>query len=232
MAAVGETDSSLAAQCLDLCQALTSQGKAFQFSLTIGTTFAFTLDSRCKDPLVSATKKKASPSTIRRNAKRKEEFLKKKSKPADQEQEEIEAGKEPTSHGATLQCGQCEKIFKSEPGLKIHIGKAHKAPPTEHVREISLAAALNVSPMKDSHRIVPCHVCGEEMSPSHTCDDDECNSLSSSPSKTFKCFICGEDLNSEDSLENHYNTKHPNQCRDCKAMNSNPCSFFCSNYKR
>ena len=157
---------------------------------------------------------------------------KKKSKPAPAEQEEIEAGKEPTSQGATLQCGQCEKLFKSEPGLKIHIGKAHKAPTTENVRKMSLAAALNVSPMKDIDRIVPCHVCGEEMSPSHICDDDECDSVSSSPAKTFKCFICGEDLNSEDSLENHYNTKHPNQCRDCKAMNSNPCSFFCSNYKR
>ena len=73
---------------------------------------------------------------IRKNAKRKEEFLKKKSKPAAAEQEKIEAGKEPTSQGVNLQCGQCDKLFKSEPGLKIHIGKAHKAPPTEHLLQL------------------------------------------------------------------------------------------------
>ena len=35
MTALGEADSSLASQCLALCQALTSQGKAFNFSLNI-----------------------------------------------------------------------------------------------------------------------------------------------------------------------------------------------------
>ena len=52
------------------CSALTSQGKLFQFSLKIGKAFSFTLDSRCKDSLVSMTKKRASPSTLRRNARR------------------------------------------------------------------------------------------------------------------------------------------------------------------
>ena len=54
MANVDETDSSLATKCLAFCQALSSQGKAFQFSLNIGSTFSFTLDTRCKetgDPL-------------------------------------------------------------------------------------------------------------------------------------------------------------------------------------
>ena len=127
MATVGESDSSLAAQCLDFCKALTSQGKVFQFSLNIGKAFSFTLDSRCKDSLVSMTKKKASPSTLRRNARRKEEFLTKKSKPAP-EQEEVPAGKELTSQISTFQCDQCEKVFKQESGLKIHIGKTHMAP--------------------------------------------------------------------------------------------------------
>ena len=127
MATVEESDSSLAAQCLDFCKALTSQGKAFQFSLNIGSAFSFTLDTRCKDSLVFTTKKRASPSTLRRNAKRKEEFLRKKSKPAP-EQEEVLAGKELTCHSSTFQCDQCEKVFKQESGLKIHIGKTHKAP--------------------------------------------------------------------------------------------------------
>ena len=46
MAAVNESDSSLANKCLDLCHALAGQGKAFRFSLTIGSTFTFSLDSR------------------------------------------------------------------------------------------------------------------------------------------------------------------------------------------
>ena len=87
MANVDETDSSLATKCLAFCQALSSQGKAFQFSLNIGSTFSFTLDTRCKETL--ATKKKASPSTLRRNAKRREDFLKRKYKPEDQQQEKI-----------------------------------------------------------------------------------------------------------------------------------------------
>ena len=99
MATVDETDSSLATKCMAFCQALTSQGKAFQFSLNIGTTFTFTLDTRCKETL--ATKKKASPSTLRRNAKRREDFFKKKYKPAG-EQEKIETDKEQTSHSAAF----------------------------------------------------------------------------------------------------------------------------------
>ena len=76
MAAV---DSSLASQCMDFCQALVSQNKSFTFSLTIGSTFAFSLDT--KESLAPAAKavKRKSPSAIRRNARRRAEFLKKKS---------------------------------------------------------------------------------------------------------------------------------------------------------
>ena len=77
MAAVNESDFPLVNKCLELCHALAGQGKAFRFSLTIGSTFTFSLDSRegKKTPLPS----RKSPSTLRRNAKRKEDFLKKKS---------------------------------------------------------------------------------------------------------------------------------------------------------
>ena len=170
MATVDETNSSLATKCLAFCQALSSQGKAFQFSLNIGSTFSFTLDTRCKDTL--ATKKKASPSTLRRNAKRMEDFLKKKNKPAF-EQEKIVTDKEETSQSTAFQCDQCDNHFKTESGLKIHIGKSHKLPPIEHVRDTSTASSLTVSPIKDSCRSIPCNNCGEEMSPSHICIDVE-----------------------------------------------------------
>ena len=60
------------------CNALASQGQVFNFSISVGRNFSFSLDTRSKaikDPTV--TKKKASPSTLRRNAKRREEFYKK-----------------------------------------------------------------------------------------------------------------------------------------------------------
>ena len=81
MTAVGESDFSLATKCLDFCQTLTSQGSPFNFSLTIGSSFSFSLDTREKMVALASqvkSKKKASPSTLRRNARRREDFLKKK----------------------------------------------------------------------------------------------------------------------------------------------------------
>ena len=72
MAAVVESDSSLAMKCLDICQALTSQGKIFNF-LTFS--FSFTSGDKTLDTRVGSQKKKQSPSSLRRNARRKEEFL-------------------------------------------------------------------------------------------------------------------------------------------------------------
>ena len=83
MTAVGESESALASKCLDLCQTLMSQGLAFKFSLTVGSSFAFSLDTspsldtKGKEPV----KKKPKPSTLRRNARRRDEFLKKKQAP-------------------------------------------------------------------------------------------------------------------------------------------------------
>ena len=64
---------------MDFCQALASQNKSFTFSLTIGSTFAFSLDTKesCFPPAAKAVKRK-SPSAIRRNTRRRAEFLKKK----------------------------------------------------------------------------------------------------------------------------------------------------------
>ena len=78
MAAVVEVNSTLASKCMDFCQALASQGQAFNFSIVIGPNFSFSLDTRSKVMQESVTKKRSSPSTLRRNAKRREEFAKKK----------------------------------------------------------------------------------------------------------------------------------------------------------
>ena len=73
--------SSLASKCLDLCQTLASQGQAFTFSLTIGSTFNFSMTTDSQDSPAPAAQgeKRKSPSTRRRDARRRKEFLRKKS---------------------------------------------------------------------------------------------------------------------------------------------------------
>ena len=193
MTDVGETDSSLATKCLALCQALTSQGMVFNFSLNIGSTFSFLLDTKRKEALSSKVKKKASPSTLRRNMRRREEFFnKKKSKPS--EAENSDSDKE-ASQSTTFPCDQCENVSKNEKGLKIHKGKAHKT--VEKVRMGSSDPSLTVSPTREGGRIIPCHNCGEDMSPFHLCQEG--------PSEMFKCE-CEEEFNFEVELENHKQT--------------------------
>ena len=70
-------DAFLASQCLDFCQKLAGKSLSFSFSLKIGTNFSFSLDTRGEAALSSA-KKKQTPSTLRRNARRREQFLQKK----------------------------------------------------------------------------------------------------------------------------------------------------------
>ena len=71
-----------------------------------------------------------------------------------------QAGASPASPppGATFQCDQCEKTFKTEPGLKIHTGKAHKKgdstpPPPDRLRQHpGSPATLPSSPLLDTSR--------------------------------------------------------------------------------
>ena len=53
-----EVSSSLATQCLAFCQTLASQGQAFNFALTLGTSFSFSLDTREGAPVKQVTRKK------------------------------------------------------------------------------------------------------------------------------------------------------------------------------
>ena len=78
---VSKEDAKLVSQCLDLCQTLVGKSVTFSFSLTIGSSFSFSVDTREKEALVPQTlsqRKKKTPSTLRRDARRREELLKKK----------------------------------------------------------------------------------------------------------------------------------------------------------
>ena len=113
MAAVEEVNSTLVSKCMDFCQALASQGQAFNFSIVIGPNFSFSLDTRSKVMQEAGTKKRASPSTLRRNAKRREEFAKKKNSSV---RTTIE---DETATSSSLECDQCDATFKTRNGLKI-----------------------------------------------------------------------------------------------------------------
>ena len=159
MTALGESDPNLATKCLDFCQAQSSQGVAFNFSLSIGSTFSFSLDTRGKASMSSGTKKK-SPSTLRRNARHRKEFLKKKQTPVADIPSEVAEAK-------GFKCEQCENVYKSENGLKIHVGKAHKnvniTPPSpDRLRhQLGSPVAMPTSPLLDASR----EELGEEEEP-------------------------------------------------------------------
>ena len=68
MAAVTKVGSTLLSMQLDFCQALSSRGQVFNFSVTIGPDFTFSMDTRSKaaSPVWPRMKKKASLSTLKR----------------------------------------------------------------------------------------------------------------------------------------------------------------------
>ena len=71
------SDITLPTKCMDFCQYLVSQGMAFTFSLSMGSSFSFSLDTKEKSATspVEVKKKNRSPSTMKRNAKNRKEFL-------------------------------------------------------------------------------------------------------------------------------------------------------------
>ena len=124
---MGEDNSNLASQCMAFCQALASKGQIFSFTLKVGSSFAFSLDTR-GNGTSSLTKKRKSPSTRRRNARRRAEFLAKKRGPPESESSTEKSTPEKVARpvkAKEFKCDQCDKDFKSENGLKIHVGKTH-----------------------------------------------------------------------------------------------------------
>ena len=209
MTAMGESDSSLAAKCLDICQVLAGQGLAFNFSLSIGSTFSFSLDARGKGQALATQgktkKKKKIPSTLRRNARRRSEFLKKK---LDNSGEP----KGPTCGGAqgpskdnkegVFKCDQCMNTFKSENGLKIHVGKTHRKvtlTPERPQRQSGGSLGLTASPLLEVTREEP--ALGDPGEPDHphpdwvSCPRSECwvKKMCIEPEIQLKrpCNLCG-----------------------------------------
>ena len=173
-------EAQLAAKCLDLCQMLAGKNLPFTFSLKVGTNFSFSVDTRGKGGLSASIekKKKPTPSALRRNARRREEFLNKKLAPAAEEPQQeasVEEAKEDHQkvvEGKAFKCEQCGNDFKSENGLKIHIGKAHKVnatpPPPDRLRlQPDSPANIPTSPLLDASREEAGEEKEEPVSPLH-----------------------------------------------------------------
>merc|ERR1711934_1236660 len=127
---------------MDFCHALASQGKDFRFSLTIGPTFTFSLDTKEGKKTMPARSKK-SPSALKRNAMRRQVFLMKKSQYEAASSTGLESNQNPVTQLEAFQCDHCESSFKTENGLKIHRGKSHKeASSTEKLRKSSTQSSL------------------------------------------------------------------------------------------
>ena len=180
MATVGEADCSLASKCMDFCQALASQGLPFHFSLNMGPDFTFSLDTRGKAGAVPVKKKKVSPSTQRRNARRREEFLLKKRQRLSTVDAPVEKATVPQ-----FSCDQCDYTNVSEKGLRQHIRMKHRreqlenqlqkssSPATpESLRFSTQATSLASSPPLHSSREEACPNCDGSLTSDHQCDSE------------------------------------------------------------
>ena len=114
-----DSEESLVSQCLEFSKMLADMSMPFSFSLTVGTKFSFSVEARGKEALPSAKKRKT-PSTLRRNAKRREEFLKKKLASTTEKSQEVSEkeakspGKAPTVlhvHPSPSPSSERRKVF-------------------------------------------------------------------------------------------------------------------------
>ena len=206
------TRPELEKKCLELSQALVNKGHPFNFSMTSGD-FSFSLDSRGTTNQLVARNKKLSPSQIRRNLRRKEAFLKKKSEQLKDTPEEViqndsNADMEletAASVAKNQECNICQQTFKTENGLKIHKGKTHNK---EVLRSQNPEVTpLETSPVKEGPREEECVCCGDVMSPNHQCEEND-----------FNCKGCEMEFNCEEDLTKHEMTLHPNMCHICYQL--------------
>ena len=195
MAGKENVDTPLLSKCLEFCQALANQGQVFNFSVAIGPTFTFSLDTRSKAMVNQVVKKKKpSPSTLRRNAKRREQFLAKK-----QQKSVPLTSSDPTA--VEPKCDLCDYVAASEKGLRQHIRMKHKDLQPEKMRKSSTGSPLAISPIKDQGREEPIDQDGDEPLDVHFCScanvqccrcyrDESCDGMHAMSKACHFCLFC------------------------------------------
>ena len=164
--------------------ALASQGLPFHFTLNMGPTFTYSLDTRGKAGATHVANKKASPSTQRRNARRREEFFLKKRQSLSTVDSPVENVTVPQ-----FSCKHCDYANVSKKGLRQHIRMKHRkghlenqlpkssSPTTpETLRCSAQASSLVGSTSLQSSRGEVCSNCDGDLTSDHQCDDEEIHS--------------------------------------------------------
>ena len=207
-------DAFLASQCLDFCQVLAGKSLSFSFSLKIGTNFSFSLDTRGEATLSSAKKKKKqTPSTLRRNARRREQFLQKKlASPAPVSDPVSEKGAEALQKAPTSLHHHPSPPASSERRQVITVGKGKvptfnqldgaDSPPAKSAGGEEIAD-LSLSTSEDD--LVLPHYCGDNM----TRVDD------SGDRSVFACDNCFHLWRTEEEIDN------------CECSTHHDCSPYC-----
>lgn len=154
---VSEEDSRRLSQCLDLCQTLAGKSLTFSLSLTIGSSFSFSVDTRRKEALAT-TRKKKSPSTLRRNARRREQFLRKKfDAPNAASSSHSEQVSEKEAEAPVLKTPEKERLPPSilDRSLTPVLGEGREEPPSSASTPV---AVLETMEEEDHHISTVCKV--------------------------------------------------------------------------
>ena len=148
-------DGSLVNKCLELCQMLANRGQAFTLTVKVGNDFTFSLDTKEKDQAVKPRTKK-SPSTQRRDDRRQwntaveEETVAVPDTPA----KDGPIAKDINLDSQNYECMHCDKTFKKNNALSIHVGKEHKS--------IEQLDGANSSVIEEVQTLV-CDICGKHF---------------------------------------------------------------------
>ena len=128
-------------KCLAFCQALSSSNQLFSFNLKIGgDTFNFDLKELAKS---SCTRKKKSPSQLRREKKRRDE----RKREALKAEEDIAEVSEKSAIVVKPKCDPCGASFNSEE-LRAHSESDHKEMPSpEKERSSASCSDLQLTPI-------------------------------------------------------------------------------------
>ena len=134
-------EKSVLAQCLDFSRQLITNQKTFKFDVKLSCGFSFNFNTLDQEPTESRSKevKKKSPSTLKRNAARKQKFLdEKKNSSARNQSSEI-----------SFKCDQCDLEANCKVSLRKHMEKEHKVIPQLDGFEDDISKEENSSQTED-----------------------------------------------------------------------------------
>jgi hypothetical protein len=155
-------DSPLASKCLDFCRHLASQGLTFTFSLAVGPGFTFSLDTKEKTSSANTeARKKLSPSSLKRNAERKDKFLKKNPPPTTKDTAasksaaacEVAINAEATVKKAQLiKCEHCDFEAETLQHLKVHVNFKHQGFKCDYCEYKNISKDILKEHMQKKHK--------------------------------------------------------------------------------